>query len=93
LPLLAREGNEREPARRIASALASADDRLEAAEGAGDILLRFGETDIACGAEDPGWQITFNGPLSERDCEQQMIKLTAQGTDTSGQSCEYVRIL
>jgi hypothetical protein len=54
--------------------------------------MRCGATEVALSAEDPGWQVTFEGPMPEEDCERLMITLTRQIGQAAGEACEWLRI-
>jgi hypothetical protein len=77
---------------RLADVLLPAGFHCEQAEGPGDFRIRCGSTHVACSAEDPGWQVTFEGPMPETDCERLVITLTRQIEQAAGQACEWLQI-
>jgi hypothetical protein len=61
-------------------------------EGWGDFRMRCGGTEVAFSAEDPGWQVIFEGPMPEQDCERLVAALTRQIEQAAGETCEWIRI-
>ena len=77
---------------RLASVLLPAGFGCEQAEGWGDFRMRCGTTQVAFSGEDPGWQVTFEGPMPETDCERLVITLTQQIQQAAGEACEWLQI-
>ena len=80
------------PDGRLAEIVVPAGFGCEQADGWGDFRMRCGATQIAFSAEDPGWQVIFEGPCSETDCERLVTAITEQIGQATGQSCEWLRI-
>jgi hypothetical protein len=64
----------------------------EQADGWGDFRMRCGATHIAFSAEEPGWQVTFEGPMLETDRERLATTITQQIGQATGQPCEWLQI-
>jgi hypothetical protein len=77
---------------RLTEVLLPAGFNCEQAEGWGDFRMRCGSTQVAFSGEDPGWQVTFEGPMPETDCERLVITLTQQIEQAAGEACEWLQI-
>ncbi|HEV8276499.1 MAG TPA: hypothetical protein VGQ26_12500 [Streptosporangiaceae bacterium] len=77
---------------RLADVLLPTGSGCEQAEGWGDFRMRCDTTEVAFSAEDPGWQVTFEGPMPEAGCERLVITLTQQIEQAAGEPCEWLRI-
>jgi hypothetical protein len=80
------------PSGRLAHVLVPAGFSCEQADGWGDFRIRCGATQIAFSAEDPGWQVSVDGPMSDADCERLVAAITEQIGQATGQPCEWLQI-
>jgi hypothetical protein len=64
----------------------------EEIDGWGNFRMRCGATEISFSAEDPGWQVGFEGPLAEPDCERLIVVIIEQLGQLAGEACEWLRI-
>jgi hypothetical protein len=54
--------------------------------------MRCDATQVAFSAEEPGWQVTFEGPMPETDRERLISAITQQIGQAVGQPCEWLQI-
>jgi hypothetical protein len=88
------EGHELPPTQHslLADMLLPAGFGCEQADGWGDFRLRCGTTEVSFSAEDPGWQVSFEGPMAEPECERLVVMVTRQIEQASHEACEWLRI-
>jgi hypothetical protein len=74
----------------LAEILVPAGFGCEQADGWGDFRMRYGPTEIAFSAEDPGWQVTVEGPMPDTDREGLVTTIPEQLGQATGQPCEWL---
>ena len=77
---------------RLADVLVPPGFSCEQASGWGDFRMRCDATQVAFSAEEPGWQVTFEGPMPETDRERLISAITQQIGQAIGQPCEWLQI-
>jgi hypothetical protein len=77
---------------RLADVLVPAGFGCEQADGWGDFRMRCGATQVAFSAEEPGWQVIFEGPMPDADRERLVTTIAQQIGQATGQPCEWLQI-
>jgi hypothetical protein len=77
---------------RLADVLLAPGFSCERADGWGDFRMRCGDTQVAFSAEEPGWQVTLEGPMTDADRERLVTTITQQIGQATGQPCEWLQI-
>ncbi len=77
---------------RLAEVLLPAGFGCEQVEGWGDFRMRCGAAVVAFSGEQPGWQVSVEGPMPDAECERLVITLTRQIEQAAGERCEWLQI-
>jgi hypothetical protein len=77
---------------RLAGVLLPAGFGCEQSDGWSDFRMRSGVTVVAVSAEEPGCQVSVEGPMPDDECERLVIALTQQIEQAAGEPCEWLRI-
>jgi hypothetical protein len=77
---------------RLAGVLLPAGFGCEETDGGGSFRMRCGTTVVSLSAEEPGWQVSVEGPMPGDECERLVITITQQIGRAAGEPCEWLQI-
>lgn len=76
----------------LAEVLLPAGFSCEQVDGRGDFRMRCAATEVTFSAEEPGWQVTVDGPMAESDREHLVTTITQQIGQAAEEPCEWLQI-
>src|SRR4029077_16426409 len=79
------------PADTLAEVLTPHGSGAEPAAGFGDFHLRAPSYEISFSNEDPGWQVSFDGDISQLNPDELISQIAGQIQNATGISTEWLR--